>query len=308
MQSILELALSLSGFYIFIALGYLTTRITPKAVEINKKLTLILLYLLIPLLIINTLLTFNTELLNELGTIIIVTILVHIIGLVIIFFRFRMLDLPQSTQGALLLCVTFNNVLFIPVPLVLIFIGNEGIPVIALFSIVQMALSVTIGVAIGSYYGSSHTDWKTSIRKAFLFPPFIAALIGVGLLMTGFTFPPEISTNISYVSTVTTYLALFVVGLNIGTAPSFMQLVRPVEVILTRQFIVPTIIFIVLLFSGLSAISRNVLFIQALMPSAVIIVVYATEFGLDSESAATVVTLGTLILLPIVPFIPFLLN
>ena len=66
MQSILELALSLSGFYIFIALGYLTTRITPKAVEINKKLTLILLYLLIPLLIINTLLTFNTELLNEL--------------------------------------------------------------------------------------------------------------------------------------------------------------------------------------------------------------------------------------------------
>jgi predicted permease len=50
-----------------------------------------------------------------------------------------------------------------------------------------------------------------------------------------------------------------------------------------------------------------VLFIEALMPSAVIMVVYATDFGLDSESAATVVTLGTVILLPVVLFIPFFL-
>ena len=308
MQSLLEFALSLSGFYIFIALGYLTTRITSKAKVINKKLTVLLLYLLIPLLIINTLLSFNTELLNELGTIIILTILVHIIGLVIMLFRFRMLDLPKKTKGALLLCTTFNNALFLPVPLVLIFIGDEGIPVVALFSIAQIALTVVIGVAIGSFYGSSQSEWKTSVRKVLLFPPFIAALFGVLLLMVGFTFPPDISTFISYVGTVTTYLALFVVGLSIGTAPSVLHIIRPLEAILTRQFLVPAIIIILLLFSGLSAVSRNVILIQALMPSAVITVVYATEFGLDSESAATVVTLGTLILLPIVPLIPFLLN
>jgi predicted permease len=308
MQSILELVLSLSGFYIFIALGYLTTRITSKAKTINKKITLLLLYLLLPLLIINTFLTFSIELLNELGTIFILSVLVHIIGLVIIFLRFRILDLQQETKGALLLCTTFNNALFLPVPLVLIFIGDAGIPVVALYSITQMILSVTLGVTIGAYYGGSHSEWKNSIRKVLLFPPFIAALIGIFLLVIGFTFPPEVSSGISYVSNVTTYLALFVVGLSIGTAPSFMHILRPLEVILTRQFLVPTIIFFLLLFSGLSVISRNVLLIQALMPSAVIMVVYATEFGLDSESAATVVTLGTLILLPIVPFIPFLLN
>ena len=43
------------------------------------------------------------------------------------------------------------------------------------------------------------------------------------------------------------------------------------------------------------------------MPSAVFIVVYATEFGLDSEAAATVVTLGTVVLLPFIPLLPFLL-
>jgi predicted permease len=48
--------------------------------------------------------------------------------------------------------------------------------------------------------------------------------------------------------------------------------------------------------------------IQALMPSAVFIVVYATEFGLDSEAAATVITIGTIILLLIVPLIPFILG
>jgi hypothetical protein len=307
MQSTLELALSLGAFYGFIGLGYMIPRITSKAKEINKKITLLLLYLLIPLLIINTLLTFNTELLNELGSIVILTVLVHVIGLLIIFLRFRMLDLPQKTKGALLLCTTFNNALFLPIPLILMFIGEEGIPVVALFSIVQMVLSVTIGVAIGFYYGDSYTDWKSSVRKALLFPPFIAALFGVLFLMVGFTFPPEISTTISYIGTVTTYLALLVVGLSIGTAPSYIQNLRPVEVILTRQFIVPIIIFIILIFSGLSSVTRNVLFIEALMPSAVIMVVYATDFGLDSESAATVVTLGTVILLPVVLFIPFFL-
>jgi predicted permease len=308
MQSILELAIRLSLFYIFIALGYLTTRITARANWINKRLTILLLYLLMPLLILNTLLSFSTELLNELTSIILITILVEVLGLIVIILRFRMLDLPQKTKGAMLLCATFNNALFLPVPLVLIFIGEEGIPVIALFSIVQMALSVTIGLAIGSYYGGTSTDWKSSVRKALLFPPFIAAMLGAILLAVGFVFPPEISMIISYVSNVTTYLALFAVGLSIGTIPSFSEILRSIEVVLTRQFIVPVIIFIVLLFSGLSEITQDVLLLQALMPSAVFIVVYATEFGLDSEAAATVVTLGTILLLPIVPLIPIFLS
>ena len=308
MQSILELVIRLSVFYIFIALGYLTTRITTKTKVINKSITGLLLYLLIPLLILNTLLTFSTELMNELIPIALIALLVHIIGLVIVFLRFRMLNLPHKTKGAMLLCATFNNALFIPIPLALVFIGEEGIPIIALFSIIQMGFLVTIGLTIGSYYGGTHTDWKSSARKALLFPPFLAALLGALLLMVGFTFPPEVSIAISHVNTVTTYLALFAVGLSIGTIPSFAEILRSIEVILTRQFVIPLIIFIVLLFSGLSDISRDILLLQALMPSAVYTVVYATEFGLDSEAAATVVTLGTIILLPVIPFIPLLLS
>jgi predicted permease len=237
MQSIPEIALRLSVFYIFITLGYLTTRFTTKAKEFNKKVTALLLYLLMPLLILNTLLSFSTELVNELASIALLTILVHVVGLVIIFLRLRMLDMLKRTKGSLLLCATFNNALFLPVPLVLIFIGEAGIPVVAMFSIIQMGLSVTIGSMIGSYYSDTHTHWKSSVRKALLFPPFIAALFGLTLLVIGFSFPSEISTAISYVSTVTTYLALFVVGLNIGTIPSSTKILRSLEVELMVQLV-----------------------------------------------------------------------
>jgi predicted permease len=245
---------------------------------------------------------------NEFASIIIITILVHAIGLIVIYLRFRFLDLPEKTEGALLLCATFNNALFLPIPLVLIFVGEQGIPVIAIFSIVQMSISVSIGLAIGSYYGGSHNNWKASVRKAILFPPFIAASIGAIFLIIGFTFPAEISTAISNVNTVTVYLALFVVGMNIGTIPSYTEIMRSIEVVLTRQFLIPAIIFIVLLFSGLPDMTQDVLMIQALMPTAVFIVIYATEFGLDSEAAATAITLGTIVLLPIVPFLPLILS
>jgi predicted permease len=44
------------------------------------------------------------------------------------------------------------------------------------------------------------------------------------------------------------------------------------------------------------------------MPPAVLTVVYAKNFNLDSEKAATIVTVGTLLLLPVILFIPFLFS
>jgi predicted permease len=105
-----------------------------------------------------------------------------------------------------------------------------------------------------------------------------------------------------------TYLALFVVGLEVGNRFSASSIRSSIETICVRQLIVPVIAFIILPFFSLANITRNVLLLEAMMPPAVLNVVLASNFDLNTGHAASIVTLGTLIFLPIVPFIPLLLQ
>jgi predicted permease len=88
-----------------------------------------------------------------------------------------------------------------------------------------------------------------------------------------------------------------------------MRDVRSVlEVIVVRQVIVPLLILPIVLLSSLSAVASQVVLIEAMMPPAVLAVVYASWFGFNSQKAATTVTVGTLLLLPELPVILSLLG
>ena len=105
---------------------------------------------------------------------------------------------------------------------------------------------------------------------------------------------------------VTTYLALFAVGLSLGSQEVIKRSKHVYETIAIRQFIVPLTVGVLLLFAGLSHLVSSVILLQAMMPAAVFTVIYSSALELDSESAATIVTLGTLLLLPVIPFMPLL--
>ena len=106
----------------------------------------------------------------------------------------------------------------------------------------------------------------------------------------------------------TTYLALISVGLGVGIRFSLVEIRAALEVVGIRQFLIPIIVIPIIIFSGLAQLPASILVLEALMPPAVLTVIYAKSFNLDSEKAATIVTVGTLLLLPIIPFIPFLLS
>ena len=144
------------------------------------------------------------------------------------------------------------------------------------------------------------------LRKVLLFPPFLAVILGLILSVIGFSVPVELDLAISFNGVATTYLALFVVGIGLGTKVAYDKVRMAIESISIRQLIVPVVVGILLLFAGLSDITSRVLLLEAMMPAAVITAIFAGSFKLDSETASTIVTIGTLLLLPIVPFMPLL--
>ncbi len=304
----LDLALRMGLFYVFILLGFAVAQKTKRADHLAKVSTSLIINFLLPILILQSLLATPVNVLTELPTVILLGLLTHLLGFILLLVVLRRRTLDKAKSGALLLCVTFNNAMFLPIPLVLMFIGDAGIAIVTIFAIIQMALFVTLGSFIGANYGGGAPDLKSIVRKAVLFPPFLAAGLTAVLFALGFTLPAEITSVLEYNSTVTTYLALFVVGLGVGTSFSLSGLRSAIEVISIRQVLVPAVIGAVLFVSGLSDLTARVILLEALMPPAVLTVTYANRFKLDAETAATTVTVGTLLFMPFVLLLPLVIG
>jgi predicted permease len=298
----------MSLFYGFIVLGYLIARLTGKGQFVNKHLNSLLINVLVPILVFYVLLTSAPSSLVEIPVYILITVLIHLLGPVLIYLRFRKSELRNQTRGSLYICSTFNNALFVPLPLVLMFLGPSGVPFVVLFSLTQMILFVTLGSVMGARFSNRDAGWSKIVKDAFLFPPFLAALLALLFLAGGVGLPDMVFTVLSYNSPFTTYLALLSVGLGVGIRFSLADIRTALNVIAARQFIIPLITLPLLLVSGLSQIPVQVLLLQSLMPPAILTVVYASGFDLDVETASTTVTVGTLLLLPLIPFLPLFLG
>jgi hypothetical protein len=303
-----DVTFNLVLFYLLILAGFLLSRITPYGKKVQNYLNPLLINFMLPLLIISTLFDVAFDTLTESPQVIAITALMHLVGALLLFLYLKTKNFKPENDGALLLCATFHNAVFLPLPLSQMFIGQAAVPLIAVHSLTQMILLTTLGALIGSYYNQESIDRKSVARKALLFPPLLATIVGFVLSVLGISVPSSLHMVISVNNTATTYLSLLAVGLALGKEFSLYHSRQALSVIGVRQIAIPLLVWFVLGFTDLAPLTNDVLFLESLMPSAVLTVVYASEFGLDSQVAATSVTIGTIVLLPLLPLLPFLLS
>ncbi len=295
-------------FYGFILLGYLIAHLSGKAHVLNKYLNALLINVLVPILIFYALLTSTPTSLVEIPIFFIVTLMIHLLGPVLVYLRLRGTQHNDQTKGSLFICSTFTNALFIPLPLALLFLGPTSVPFVIMFSLTQMILLVTLGSVMGATFGGLESGWRKIARDAVISPPFLAAILALFFLAFGITLPIDLVAILSYNSPITTYLALVSVGLGVGVRFSLTDVHTALNVVVIRQFIIPLLMLPLILFSTLSQIPVQVLFLESVMPPAILTVVYAASFDLDVEIASTAVTIGTLLLLPVIPILSILLQ
>ncbi|MFW9925232.1 MAG: AEC family transporter [Candidatus Thorarchaeota archaeon] len=307
-QTVDVLFLQILTIYGFIVAGYLLARLSGRGQTVNRYLNLLLINILVPILVFYVFVTSSPSSLVEIPLYLLMAVTIHLLGTILIYLRLRGSELKVQTKGSFYLCSTFNNALFIPLPLVLMFLGPSGVPFVVLFSLTQMILFVTLGSFMGATFSKNDAGWHKIVRNALLFPPFLAAIFALVFLTSGLGLPEPVSLVLSYNSSITTYLALMSVGLGIGIRFSLADIRIAMNVIAVRQFIIPIIALPLILLSGLSQIPVQILFLESLMPPAVLTVVYASGFDLDVEIASTIVTVGTLLLLPLIPFLPLFLG
>jgi predicted permease len=275
---------------------------------VNKYLNSLLINILVPILVFYSFLTSTPTSPVEIPAFLLITVAIHLVGPALIYIRLRRVEVNDQTKGALLLCSTFTNALFVPLPLALMFLGPEAVPFVVLFSLTQMILFVSLGSFMGATFGGKESGWRKIVKDAVTFPPFLAAIVSLVLLGLNFGLPADLAMLLSFNTPLTTYLALVSVGLGVGVRFSLADVRTSLNVVIVRQLIIPLLFFPVILVSALSQIPTQVLILQSLMPPAILTVVYASGFDLDVEIASTAVTLGTILLLPLIPLLPIILG
>jgi predicted permease len=222
-------------------------------------------------------------------------------GLLLGLFALRwMKNIDPQRASAFLFQNTINNYLFLPLPLVMLQWGNEGVALLVFASLGFELVVWTVGVFLFNRSGKL-TD---GIRMMFG-PPLIALLFSIGWVCARDLLHPTLPAEGFFADLSRRVLDLFIFGADtIGKATVAVSMIVSgsriaalnlkaafdphVWLVSAMRLIVTPIIFILILQQiPLEETAYGILCVVAVMPAAVASLVFSERFGGDSDFIAS---------------------
>lgn len=220
----------------------------------------------------------------------------------------RLFKLETKKKAVFITTFTFNNTMFIGLPINQIVFGNDGLPYLFTFYLVTITLFWSLGIYTLSK-ASSKVEGKFSINK--IFSPGLIGVI-IGCLLAGFqiTLPTILDTSLTYLGNITVPLSLLVIGSNL--AFSFKHglpgISRDKVAILIGKFILhPLLIWGIFSLVGalgllnVTGLPLHVFILTASLPCHAQTAIVAQYYDVEGEYASGLVSLSTLISLITIP-------
>lgn len=240
------------------------------------------------------------------------TIVIAGIGLALGLLTLRWLKpADQHRSGAFLFQSAINNYLFLPLPLVLLLWGNEGV---ALLVFASMGFELTVWT-VGVFLFNRSNKFSDGLRVMFG-PPLIALIFSILWICVRDLSPWKLpSTAITdrmieliyfgaeTVGKATVALSMIVAGSRIATLSTKSVTDPHVWVVSALRLVVaPVIIILILKQIPMEELSRNILTVVAVMPAAVASLVFSERFSGDTAfiAASLLIThLGAVVTVPL---------
>ncbi len=214
-------------------------------------------------------------------------------GLGLIAVRFLGCVPPQTARAFLFHCL-MNNYLFLPLPLVLFLYGERGVALLVYSSVGYEIILWTLGVFL---FTGKDASLGMRIRQ-MMSPPFIVLFGSLALVLVRDTFAIELrgiaaplAESLIFVAQMlgqgTVAISVIVAGSRFAVLE--MRTIRGWRIWLVsaiRLVIVPLILLPLLFWLPLDPMTRGILSIVAVMPSAMVSVIFSERYGGDSEFIA----------------------
>lgn len=201
---------------------------------------------------------------------------------------------PSATSRAFLFHCLINNYSFLPLPLVLFRYGDKGVGLLVFSSVGFELLLWSLGVML-----FTRAKRKRDRLKSLFSPPLITLIFSLALVVLRDSFPwptpPEglmlaartFHSGLSILGAATIALSMLVAGSRFAMLKFETMLGwRVWFVSVIRLLAVPLIVIPLLTLLSLDPVARGILCIIAVMPSAMVSVLFSERFGGDTDFIA----------------------
>ena len=214
----------------------------------------------------------------------------------------KILKLPRAKRAVFITTFTFNNTMFIGLPINQIVFGHDGLPYLFTFYLVTIVMFWSLGAY--TLCKASDTGGKSfSIKKIFS-PGLIGVLIGCALVELEWKLPTILETSLTYLGDICVPLSLLVIGSNLAKSMKhgLQRITLDQIIIMIGKFVLhPLIIWGAFTLFGVGGLPLKVFILTASLPCHAQTAIVSEFYNLEGEYASNLVSLSTLISLVTIP-------
>ena len=278
--------------FLIIALGALLGKI--KKLNLDSFIFIIM-YITAPALVFSSLQKSEIKIAEFFSMIVYVLIIILILWIISAI----IIKLTKTKEKGLQLPMMFGNTGYLGFPVALFAFGVIGLSYAVIYSAIETIALMSLGIYLAHH--------KNDFREIFKIPLIYAIIIALLFNIIKYKLPSLILTPIDMIGQITIPLALIVLGYRL-TKIKVKQVKKAFLVSLFKMvggFIIA--LSIVTIFS-LTGLIRNILILQAAMPSAVLTMVICYKYKRDADLVASIVFISTLLSIITIPLILLFLS
>ena len=305
-MDLLPIIESILTLFLLIAVGYLAYRtgvITRSGVT---GLSSLLVNITLPCLIIESMqVPVTPDRVHEILVIFTIELVVYGVSFAAAFLVPYLLSGSRFEAGVFRFMLIFSNLGFMGYPVCQALFGQESLFYVTLINIPFGLLVFTVGVFLLRPDLAQNPD-----LKRILSPGLVSSLLGLLLFFAGVTIPSPLSDSISLLGSVTTPLAMIVIGALLAPLP-FCSMFGDFRIWVISAFrlgIIPLVVLVLLRPFVSDPLLLSVPVLLAAMPIAANTVLLAEEYGVNAEIASKGVFISTILSLATIPGVAFLLG
>lgn len=211
--------------------------------------------------------------------------------------------LRRKGSSGLYLPIIFANTINIPLPIIYLAFGDEGVAKAVLYYIPNGLLIYSLGV----YMASGHGALRQGLRAVLRTPLIYAAVIGLVLNLGGVPLPSVFTNALKFVGQAAVPLMLIVLGMSIGRF-RFNQIPTTIAASIIRMGGGFAIGLLAVWLLGMSGVPRAVALFESAMPSAVFVSILCSKYKNEAELASSIVLTTTLMAVGAIPALLYYLT
>ncbi len=267
--------------------GYILKRLGILEKKDAKVLTNLLIYLIVPIVIINAVSKANITkdlLLLPVSAVIIVICLI-LSGFLIA----RFLNLRTKTKGVFIISFATFEGGTIGYSFMLAAFGEAGLSRIVIFDFGQIIIAFTLVYFIACRFGNSNAKVSESIKKTIRSPLIWSIVIGLILNMIGFD-----NAFVNNFFDVTSGALLFAVMVMLGLEfqPVLSHFKLPAITILLKTVVGLSLGYIVSIIFGFTGVERAAVLVMSSLAPSILVIAFSEQNGLDTEYAANLLSIA----------------